>query len=118
MVISYDNKTIIVPNSKLSNEIIINLSRKGTRRIDVELKFNYGIDAELVKQCIKEVILSSKDLATTPEHRIVISSLETDGFKMLINVWTAAHGFNDVRYTLNAKIMSALKESGIKLPGM
>ena len=118
VVISYDNKTIIVPNSKLSNEIIINLSRKGTRRIDVELKFNYGIDAELVKQCIKEVILSSKDLATTPEHRIVISSLETDGFKMLINVWTAAHGFNDVRYTLNAKIMSALKESGIKLPGM
>lgn len=118
VVISYDNQTVIVPNSKLSNEIIINLSRKGTRRIDIELKFNYGIAAELVKKCVHEVILSSKDLATAPEHRIVISALETDGYKIMINVWTAAHGFNDVRYALNEKIMDALKQSGIKLPGM
>ena len=118
VVTSYDNKTIIVPNSKLSNEIIINLSRKGTRRIDIELKFNYGIDAEAVKKYITEVILASKDLATTPEHRIVISSLETDGYKMLINVWTSSHGFNDVLYALNEKIMNSLRQSGIKLPGM
>ncbi|HEX5152579.1 MAG TPA: mechanosensitive ion channel domain-containing protein [Parafilimonas sp.] len=118
VVTSYDNKTIIVPNSKLSNEIIINLSRKGSRRIDIELKFNFGIDAELVKKSIKEVIFASKDLATTPEHRIIISALETDGYKMMINVWTAVHGFNDVRYALNEKIMNALKRSGIKLPGM
>jgi small conductance mechanosensitive channel len=117
-VTSYDNKTLIVPNSKLSNEIIINLSRKGTRGIDIELKFNYGIDAEVVKRCIREVILSSKDLATTPEHRIAISAVETDGYKMLINVWTSSHGFNDVRYALNEKIMNSLKQSGIKLPGM
>jgi small conductance mechanosensitive channel len=118
VVISYDNQTIIVPNSKLSNEIIINLSRKGTRRINIELKFSYGIDAEQVKKSVSEVILTSKELATTPEHRIVISSLESDGYKMMINVWTAAHGFNDAKYALQEKIMQALKQSGIKLPGM
>jgi small conductance mechanosensitive channel len=118
VVTSYDNKTIIVPNSKLSNEIIINLSRKGTRRIDIELKFNYSIDANLAKKCISDVILSSKLLATKPEHRIVISSLESDGYKMMINVWTGAHGFNDARYALNEKILDALKQSGIKLPGV
>jgi small conductance mechanosensitive channel len=118
VVISYDNKTIIVPNSKLSNEVIVNLSRKGTRRIDIELKFNYGIDIEQVRKQIKDVILSSKDLLTDPAHRICVSSLESDGYKLLINVWTAAHGFNDTKYTLQEKIMNALKQSGIKLPGM
>ena len=88
VVISYDNKTIIVPNSKLSNEIIINLSRKGTRRIDIELKFNYGIDSEQVKNIVANVIISSKELLTDPAHRIGISKLEADGYSMLINVWT------------------------------
>lgn len=64
------------------------------------------------------MVRSSKDLATTPEHRIVISALETGGYKMMINVWTAAHGFNDARYALHGKIMHALQQSGIKLPGM
>ena len=118
VVISYDNKTIIVPNSKLSNEVIINLSRKGTRRIDIELKFNYGIDANQVKKIIDDVILSSKSLLTEPAHRIAISTLEPDGYRALINVWTGAHGFNDTRYALQEKIMQALKQSGIKLPGM
>jgi small conductance mechanosensitive channel len=118
IVISYDNKTIIVPNSKLSNEVIINLSRKGTRRIDVELKFNYGIDADHVKKTIEHIILSSKNLSTEPVHRISISALEPDGYRVLINVWTEAHGFNDTKYALQEKIMQALKQSGIKLPGM
>ncbi len=118
VVISYDNKTIIVPNGKLSNEIIINLSRKGTRRIDIELKFNYGIDAEHVKKLINDAIVSSENLSTEPAHRIIISALETDGYRLLINVWTEAHGFNDTKYAFQEKILDALKQSDIKLPGM
>ena len=118
VVTSYDNKTIIVPNSKLSNEIIINLSRQGTRRIDIELKFSFGIDADHVKKVLTETIFSSKDLLANPAHRISISALEPDGYRMLINVWTAAHGFNDTKFALQEKIMNELKQSGIKLPGM
>ena len=118
VIISYDNKTIIVPNSKLSNEVIINLSRKGTRRIDIELKFNYGIDSGKVKKIIEDVILSSQELSTEPAHRISVSSLEPDGYHLLINVWTPAHGFNDTKYALQEKILNAFKQSDIKLPGM
>lgn len=118
VVTSFDNKTIIVPNSKLSNEIIINLSRQGNRRIDIEMKFNFNIDAEQVKQIISKTILSSKSLLTDPAHRISISALEPDGYRLLINVWTAAHGFNDSKFALQEKIVTVLKQSGIKLPGM
>jgi len=118
VVTSFDNKTIIVPNSKLSNEIIINLSRQGNRRIDIEMKFNFSIDVEQVKQIISKIILSSKSLLTEPSHRISISALEPDGYRLLINVWTAAHGFNDAKFSLQEKIMSALQQSGMKLPGM
>jgi small conductance mechanosensitive channel len=118
VITSFDNKTIIVPNSKLSNEIIINLSRQGSRRIDIELKLSYAIDFESVKQIIAEAVLSSRDLLADPAHRISVSALESDGYRLLLNVWTKAHGFNDTKYVLQEKIMSALKQKDIKLPGL
>src|SRR4029078_826364 len=118
VVTSFDNKTIIVPNSKLSNEIIINLSRKGNRRIDIELKLNYAIDTEQVKGIITQSIQASRNLLTEPSHRLSVSTLEPDGYRLLINVWTSAHGFNDARFLLQEKILNDLKHGGIKLPGM
>jgi small conductance mechanosensitive channel len=118
IIISADNKTIIVPNGKLSNEIIINLSRKGTRRIDIELKFNYGIDLDSVKSIIKQTILSSQSLLSDPSHTISVSSLDPDGYKLLVNVWTSATGFNEAKHELHERILQDLKEAQIKLPGM
>jgi len=118
VVTSFDNKTIIVPNSKLSNEIIINLSRKGNRRIDIELKLNYAIDAVQVKKIITQSIQASQNLLTEPSHRLSVSMLEPDGYRLLINVWTSAHGFNDARFELQEKILNDLKQGGIKLPGI
>lgn len=36
VITTFDNKIVIVPNSKLSNEIIINTSREGKRRMDID----------------------------------------------------------------------------------
>lgn len=107
-----------MPNSKLSNEIIINLSRQVNRRIDIELKFSYAIDIEEIRQILSETILSSKNLLTEPTHGIAVSALEPDGYRLIINVWTKANGFTDVKYVLQEKIINALKQKGVKLPGM
>src|SRR5689334_17753573 len=56
IVLTYNNTTVIVPNSKLSNEIIFNLSYEGKRRMDIELKFNYGIDLEKIKNIASRTI--------------------------------------------------------------
>jgi len=47
-----------------------------------------------------------------------VHSVEPDGYKVLVNVWAPAHGFEDVKLALQEKIMEDLKGSGIKLPGM
>jgi small conductance mechanosensitive channel len=115
---TFDNKTVIVPNSKLSNEIIQNTSREGTRRLDIELKFNYGIEFEKVKSIIEQAISGSEDFLSEPTYRVGVSSLDPDGFKVAIQVWAPAHGFHDIRLVFQEKLMSAMKTSGIKLPGM
>jgi small conductance mechanosensitive channel len=118
VVTTFDNKTVIIPNSKLSNEVIINLSREGVRRLDIELKFNYSFSFDQIKSIIQKSIENSKDILPKPEARVGILVLENDGFKVAINVWVNAHGFVDLRLALQERIINDLKAAGIKLPGM
>lgn len=117
-ITTFDNRTVIVPNSKLSNEIIINISRVGNRRLDIELKFAFGLDMNEVKNVINHAIDKSKDILKSPERRIGVSSIDADGYKIKINVWVNAHGYEDTRLSLQETIVEDLKNSGLKLPGL
>lgn len=117
-VLTFDNKTIIIPNGQLSNNVVINLSREGKRRLDIEIKFSYGIDIAQVKKVLQDSIQSSKDILPDPVARIGVSALEADRYVVTVNVWVNAHGFYDTRLVLQEKLINDLKAAGIKLPGM
>lgn len=118
VVLAFDNRTVIVPNSKLSNEVIINLSREGNRRIDIDLKFPYKVPFEEVRKTITEAIDSADDILNDPPNRVGIESLDADGYKVRVNIWVQAHGFNDKRIAFQERLINQLKSSGAKLPGM
>jgi small conductance mechanosensitive channel len=118
VVLTFDNRTVIVPNSKLSNEVIINLSRQGNRRMDMEMKFSYKVPYERVHAIIEKAIDSADDLLQDPPKRIGVESLEPDGYKVRINIWVRAHGFTDVRLAFQQRLIQEFRNSDVKLPGM
>ena len=118
VVTTFENKTVIIPNSKLSNEIIINVSRQGKRRMDIELKFSYSFDIQEVKNVLLASVKSSRYILNNPSARVGVSSLEPDGYRLLINAWVNANGFIDSKLNFQEKLIGDLKEAGIKLPGM
>ncbi len=117
-VLTFDNKTIIIPNGQLSNNVVINLSREGKRRLDIELKFDYRIDIAGVKQILQESIRSSEDILPEPVARIGVIALDYDRYTITVNVWINAHSFYDTRLLLLEKFVRDLKSAGIKFPGM
>ncbi len=115
VVTTFENKTVIFPNSKLSNEIIINVSRQGKRRMDIELKFNYSVDSKQVKVIAEQSAKSSKNILNNPAPGIGVSVLEPDGYRLMVNVWVNAHGFTDAKLSFQEKLIDDLKAAGIKL---
>lgn len=117
-VTTFDNRSVVIPNGKLSNEVIINISTKGSRRLDIEVKFSYGIDYDQLAKLAIQTIKDSSDLLKEPTHRIGISLLEETGYKVMISVWLKSHGFNDAKLQFQEKLMDAFKKGGIPLPGV
>jgi small conductance mechanosensitive channel len=118
LVTTFDNRTVVLPNSKLSNEVIVNLSRQGMRRLDVELKFTFNIPFTEVESILERTIKAHTNLLKEPTFRIGVSSVEPDGYKVMVNTWVQAHGYQDIKLELQKEIIADLISRGIKLPGM
>ena len=116
-VISLDNKTVIIPNSKLSNEVIINISRQGMRRLDIEMKFNYGVDPEYAKKIILNAINSTSRVSDKPPLKMGVAMVEADGYRLGTYLWIKANEFEEIKFVIQQKIIEDLKIAGIKLPG-
>ncbi len=118
LIRTFDNRDVIVPNGQLSNQLIINTSREGTRRLDVDLKFTNNIDFKQVKGIINTAIDKTKNVLATSDRRIGVGELQPDGYIVSVNVWVNAHGFRDTKLALQECILEDLKDGGVKLPGM
>jgi small conductance mechanosensitive channel len=81
------------------------------------LKFNYGVSFQRVREITNETLVSCNGILKEPIHYVGVSSLDPDGYKIMINVWTQTNTYRDTRYSLQEKIMESLKTAGIKLPG-
>lgn len=116
VITTYDNRTVIIPNSKLSNEVIVNISQQGSRRLDTELKVAYPVPFERIREVIEGAIKQYGKIAPTPPGRIGVTAVDPDCYRVIINTWLPAHGFEDERLAFRACLLSALRSSGIKLP--
>ncbi|QPH40012.1 mechanosensitive ion channel family protein [Pedobacter endophyticus] len=118
IVKTFDNRTVVIPNGKLSNEVIINISREGSRRLDIEIKFSYGIEYDQILKVFNKTVDDFKDCLKTPERRIGVSTLEDSGYKVIMNVWVNAHGFTDTKLSFQQELMKNFRTNGVNLPGM
>jgi small conductance mechanosensitive channel len=118
IITTQDNRTVIIPNSKLSNEVIVNISRQGTRRMEVEMKVNYGVDLKKVSDIIRAAIKDSPRVNNDPAPFIGISTLDPDGYKIMIQAWVEALDHNQIKLSFQQRLVEDLKNGGVKLPGM
>jgi small conductance mechanosensitive channel len=111
-----DNRTVIIPNGKLFNEVIVNVTREGKRRLELTLKVGYSTDIDELRELIADIIKKSNSILIDPEPRIAIMSLEPDGIIVTVRVWANAHSFLNTRFELNESILNGLKKKQVVLP--
>jgi small conductance mechanosensitive channel len=116
VLLTGDNRTVIIPNGKLFNEVIVNVTREGKRRLDFELKLGYIVDVEQVKGIINNAIKATKGIIRKPEPIVGVFALEIDGIRFTVRVWVDPNDYFDVKLFLQEKIVKDLRDADVKLP--
>ncbi len=116
VLITPDNKTIIIPNGKLFNEVIVNVTREGKRRLDFELRLAYAADIDKAKQVILDAIKSTQNILQDNPVRVGLISFEVDSIKLTVNVWVEPSDFLNVKVELLERIFTGLSKAGVPFP--
>ncbi len=118
IVVTYDNRDVIIPNSKLSNDLIINISQEGRRRMDLDIKLPYTIEFKTAADSINKTVADFPGILKDPAPYVGIGLMEVDGYHVVVYAWTAPEGFNERKLALLSLLMSDMRTANIKWPGM
>jgi small conductance mechanosensitive channel len=111
-----DNKTVIIPNSRIMGDTITNYSARDTRRVDMVFGVGYNDDIDKVRSLIKDVIDHDGRILKDPEPVIVVGSLGDSSVNFTVRVWVNTPDYWGVFFDNVETIKKRFDAEGISIP--
>lgn len=111
-----DNRHLIVPNSKIFGETMINFTRNSTRRVDVSVGVSYDADIRQTRSVLEKAIEQLPGVLSKPEPKVVLVELGDSALAWQCRVWSKTEDYWTVRETVTERIKYALDDARIGIP--
>lgn len=111
-----DNKQVIVPNSAIFADNIVNYSVKETRRIDLVFGIGYGDDLRKAKALLERVLASEPRVLDDPAPSVVVLELADSSVNFAVRPWVRRVDYWATRCDLIEKVKLEFDAHGISMP--
>ena len=115
-IVTFDNKTVFIPNGKVSDAKIINYTETPTRRIDMSFDISYGSDFYKARDVILAVIAQEKLILKDPAPIVRMSSHNSSSVSIDVLVWVNNDDYLTEKYNMTEAVKAAFKENDIEIP--
>lgn len=113
----FNGRTIIVPNSELSNKSLINHTREPIIRLDIVASVAYGTDLGHAKSVLMQVIDDEPLVLNEPKAPIVaVSELGESSVNFSMWMWVKTEDYWTVWLRIRENIYNAFRNNGITIP--
>jgi small conductance mechanosensitive channel len=111
-----NNETIIIPNGKITGDVITNYTVSGTRRGTVGVGAFYGCDvkktSEVLLAAVKELPMVLKD----PEPAVALTNLGASSVDFTLFAWCETAEYLAMLAAMRQAAYDSLNEAGIEIP--
>ena len=115
-LITFDNKSVVIPNGNISITSLVNVTEQDMRRVDIPFSVAYDSDMEKVKRVTIETI---KDVdGYLPDEQILfyIDEFADSGINMYVKFYATIEKFFDAKWDAMWKLKKAFDENDIEIP--
>ena len=116
ILLSPENKTIILPNGAVSNGDIVNYTVKGLIRVDCAVGISYGADIAKAKEILMGVLQSDNNVLATPAPFVGVKELGDSSVNLAVRGYTTPDKYWDVFFRTNEQAKMALDRAGVEIP--
>ena len=111
-----DNKRIIIPNSHITSNHIINYSAEEKRLINLTYSIGYDEDISRAKSVILSVALDNELVLKDPEPTVFVNSHEGSAVCLIAKIWVKSPDYWTVFYRMQEDVKLAFDENSIEIP--
>ena len=115
-LITFDNKTVFIPNGKVSESRIVNYTESPTRRIDMRFDISYTADYPKARELILAAASADKLILKTPAPTVRMSSHNESSVSIDALLWVNNGDFLEAKYNMTEAVKAAFDENGIEIP--
>lgn len=115
-IVTFDNKTVFIPNGKVTDAKIVNYTETPTRRIDLKFDISYSADFGRAREVILEIISNEKLILKAPEPIVRMSAHNSSSISIDVLVWVNNADYLTERYNMTEAVKAAFDENGIEIP--
>ena len=116
VLLTLDNREVIVPNGTIWSDVITNYTARETRRVDMVFGISYGDDIRRARQVIETVLAQEDRVLSEPTPDIVVSELGDSSVNFSVRPWALTGDYWDVKFALTEAIKIAFDDAGVSIP--
>lgn len=113
---SPDNKEIIVPNALIYGDVIVNVSARATRRVDMIIGISYDDDMRKARDLIWQVLKADERILQEPEAVVAVGELGDSSVNFVVRPWCRTEDFWAVKWDFLENIKRSFDDNGISIP--
>ena len=115
-IATYDNQTLVVPNSKIWGDVIKNVTAQKVRRVDLVFGIGYGDDIEHAQRVLEDVVESHEKTLAKPEPLIKVHELGDSSVNFAVRPWVKTEDYWTVYWDLTRDVKLRFDREGISIP--
>ncbi|MEN0066038.1 MAG: mechanosensitive ion channel family protein [Myxococcota bacterium] len=115
-LITPDNQVIIVPNSAITGDVIVNMTTRGTRRADVVVGVGYGTNLAEAERVLLAACKSVNTVIDEPAPAVALAELGGSSVDFKLMAWCASSDYLGTLAGLRTAAYDALNREGIEIP--
>ena len=116
IMLTPDNKTIIIPNGGLATGSMTNYSKEPQRRVDMTFGIGYGDDAAKAREVLMNLIAADDRILKDPEPFVALSELADSSVNFVVRVWVESANYWGVYFDMHEKVYNTFAKEGLNIP--
>lgn len=116
LLVTPDNKEVLIPNSSILNGSITNYSARDTRRVDLSIGVSYDAHLPDVRKLLEEIVAAEPLILHEQNNLIAVAALADSSVNFVVRSWVNTADYWTVYFRLTETIKLKFDEAGIGIP--
>jgi len=115
-ILTIDNQTLVVPNSKIWGDVIKNVTAQRVRRVDMKFGISYADDVARAEQIFEAILKEHPKVLDDPPPMVRLHQLGDSSVDFIVRPWVATADYWDVYWDVTREVKLRLDREGITIP--